>query len=63
MLPRRPCSRSGTCHAVDPRSRGKRFVCPAMMRVHDPAHVTSLTRLVTRMPGVFATIMGSVGNE
>jgi len=32
-------------------------------RAHDPARGLPLTRLVTRMLWVLATIMGSVGNE
>ncbi|GIV86492.1 MAG: hypothetical protein KatS3mg054_0521 [Chloroflexus sp.] len=32
-------------------------------RAHDPARVASLTRLVTRIPGVLVTIMELVGNE
>jgi hypothetical protein len=36
---------------------------PRSSRAHYLARVTSLTRLVTRMPGVLVTIMESVGNE
>ncbi|MEJ5343896.1 MAG: hypothetical protein WHS83_03185 [Chloroflexus sp.] len=44
-------------------SFGVRQPCCRTSRAHDLARVTSLTRLVTRMPGVLVTIMESVGNE
>ncbi|WP_448336675.1 hypothetical protein, partial [Chloroflexus aurantiacus] len=44
-------------------SFGVRQPCCRASRAHDPARVTSLTRLVTRVPGVLVTIMESVGNE
>jgi hypothetical protein len=42
---------------------GVRQPCCRASRACDLARVRSLTRLVTRMPGVLVTIMESVGNE
>ncbi|WP_322815970.1 hypothetical protein, partial [Chloroflexus sp.] len=42
---------------------GVRQPCCRASRTHDLARVRSLTRLVTRMPGVLVTIMEAVGIE
>ncbi|MEJ5346854.1 MAG: hypothetical protein WHS83_18235 [Chloroflexus sp.] len=44
-------------------SFGVRQPCCRAGCAHDPARFMSLTRLVTQMPGVLATIMELVGNE